>query len=159
MKLNLYIKLFSNYQAIRYLHCLKSHNFLCSRSLRLCAMAYSWVRHYVLFSHCPFRCLFHANVSSPVRRWQQAGHWSATLVGVIWQFKLVHLVQSSGPVSTVPGYVVYNQTRDVSGQSLFSWPTCMLAFSTSLSAPIRQQPVHLTWVGQGTPVMWFSQLP
>jgi len=77
----------------------------------------------------------------------------------IWELKPVHLVQSSGPVSTVPGYVVYNQTRDVSGQSLFSWPTCMLAFSTSLSAPIRQQPVHLTWVGQGTPVMWFSQLP
>ena len=25
-----------------------------------------------------------------------------------------------GPVSTVPGYVVYHQTRDVSGQSLFS---------------------------------------
>jgi len=24
------------------------------------------------------------------------------------------------PVSTVPGYVVYHQTRDVSGQSLFS---------------------------------------
>jgi len=63
------------------------------------------------------------------------------------------------PVSTVPGYVVYHQTRDVSGQSLFSWPTCMLGFSTSLSAPIRQQPVHLTWVGQGTPVIWFSQLP
>ena len=26
----------------------------------------------------------------------------------------------TGPVSTVPGYVVYHQTRDVSGQSLFS---------------------------------------
>ena len=38
-------------------------------------------------------------------------------------------------------------------------PTCMLAFSTSLSAPIRQQPVHLTWAGQGSSVMWFSQLP
>ena len=42
----------------------------------------------------------------------------------------------TGPVSTVPVYVVYHQTRDVSGHSLFSWPTCMLVFSTSLSAPI-----------------------
>jgi len=43
----------------------------------------------------------------------------------------------------------------IRSKSLFSWPTCILAFSSSLSAPIRQQPVHLTWVGQGTPVMWF----
>ena len=48
------------------------------------------------------------------------------------------------PVNTVPGYVVYHQARDVSGQSLFSWPTCILAFSNSLSAPIRQQPATVT---------------
>jgi len=48
----------------------------------------------------------------------------------------------------------------IRSKSLFSWPTCMLAFSTSLSAPIRQQPaVHLTWVCQRPHVMWFSELP
>ena len=99
----------------------------------------------------------------PFPHWRR--HWLSKDQGVsevgptFMYYSRCNLTVENGPVSTVPGYVVYHQTRDVSGQSLFSWPTCMLAFSSSLSAPIRQQPLHLTWIGQGTHVMWFSQLP
>jgi len=89
--------------------------------------------------------------------WRNQCHDRATLRGVIIPSAILKIVSrwflrvQNHPVSTVPGYVVYHQTRDVSGQSLFSWPTCMLAFSSSLSARIRQQPVHLTWVGRDSP--------
>ena len=74
----------------------------------------------------------------------EGGCFLITFFEVPNQVSRCNVTVETSPVSTVPGYVVYHQTRDVSGQSLFSSPTCMLVFSTSLSAPIRQQPEHLT---------------
>jgi len=49
-------------------------------------------------------------------------------------YQPVHLtwVGQGPPVMWVQSrYIFYNQTCDLSGQSLISWPTCMLAFSSS----------------------------